>query len=133
MAKENMKESLTFDDVILVPSTFSQIKSRKDVIVSVDIEGYSFSNPIITANMKTVTGRHMARVVAEFGGLAILHRFQSLTEQAADYCDINFKTNVGLSLGVNREGEANFKLLYEATKCRIWCIDIANGNCEAAV
>jgi IMP dehydrogenase len=128
-----VNESLTFDDVILIPNNFSTVKSRKNVDVSVNIKGFTFKHPIIPANMKTVTGLDMARAVAKSGGLTILNRFVDLESQIHYHNYIDTPNNVGLSLGVNKEAEENFESLYKSTACKIWCIDIAQAHCQAAV
>ncbi len=73
---------LTFDDVLLVPNR-STIHSRKEV--STDtwlVPGIHLSNPIISANMDTVTETRMAIAMAQMGGIGILHRFMTIEDQA---------------------------------------------------
>ena len=73
---------LTFDDVLLVPKR-SSIRSRKDVstdtLLTPEIRLHI---PIISANMDTVTEARMAIVMAQQGGIGILHRFMSVEKQA---------------------------------------------------
>ena len=73
---------LTFDDVLLVPHR-SAIRSRKDV--STDswlVPGIRLSIPIVSSNMDTVTETQMAVVMAQLGGIGILHRFMTIEQQA---------------------------------------------------
>lgn len=75
---------LTFDDVLLVPK-YSDIRSRGDVDTSAYlVPGIKLKLPIISANMDTVTEYKMAITMAQQGGIGILHRFMTVTQQA-DY------------------------------------------------
>jgi IMP dehydrogenase len=76
------KLGLTFDDVLLVPKR-SAIRSRGDVSTrSVFVPGIHLAIPVISANMDTVTESQMAIVMAQMGGIGIIHRFMSIERQA---------------------------------------------------
>jgi len=129
-----IKEGLTFDDVLLVPQ-HSNISSRSQIDVSVDLGKFHFSNPIIPANMQTVTGAEMAQAIVSNGGLAILHRFMPMTEQleiAKSFDYINLRNDVGhmaASVGVKDSDKQNVTQFAEVG-VRIICIDIAHGDSE---
>lgn len=73
---------LTFDDVLLVPKR-SDIRSRKDVTTASWLaKGIRLNIPVVSANMDTVTETRMAIVMAQQGGIGILHRFMSIERQA---------------------------------------------------
>ena len=73
---------LTFDDVLLVPKR-SSIRSRSAVDTSAWlVPGIRMAIPIISANMDTVTEAPMAIVMAQTGGLGVIHRFMSIERQA---------------------------------------------------
>jgi len=55
------EESLSYDDVLLVPK-YSELASRSQVDLSVKLGDFTFSHPVVPANMKTVTGKNMAEV-----------------------------------------------------------------------
>ena len=75
-------EGLTFDDVLLVPH-YSAIRSRSAVsTASWLVPGIRLNIPLISANMDTVTEARMAIVMAQQGGIGILHRFMSVERQA---------------------------------------------------
>jgi IMP dehydrogenase len=75
---------LTFDDVLLVPRR-SSIRSRSHVDPgSILVPGISLAIPIVSANMDTVTEAEMAIVMAQVGGIGILHRFMTIDRQAAE-------------------------------------------------
>lgn len=73
---------LTFDDVLLVPKR-SDVRSRKDVSTATWLaKGIRLNIPVISADMDTVTETRMAIVMAQQGGIGILHRFMSVDRQA---------------------------------------------------
>lgn len=126
-----MRKALTFDDVLLVPS-YNEILSRKDVDISVNLGNYTFTMPIISANMDTITGSEMAQTMATYGALGILHRFCSIKDNVAMFINsestavTSLSNTVGVSVGVN-EGLDRAHALYKAG-ARIFCIDVAHGH-----
>ena len=76
-----VKEGLTFDDVLLVPSK-SEVLPR-DVNLSVKLtDKVKLNIPIISAGMDTVTEADMAIAMARQGGLGIIHKNMSIEQQA---------------------------------------------------
>jgi IMP dehydrogenase len=73
---------LTFDDVLLTPAESSVLPSQADVRTRVTKE-IGLSIPIISSAMDTVTEAQMAIVMAQLGGLGVLHRNLDIEEQAA--------------------------------------------------
>ena len=73
--------ALTFDDVLIVPN-HSSISSRKNCNTSTYVsKNIATAIPIISSNMDTVTEKQMAITMAREGGLGIIHRFMSVSEQ----------------------------------------------------
>lgn len=123
----------TFDDVLLIPK-HSDVRSRSLIQTSVDMgKGIVLSIPIVSSNMKTVTGPDMAMKIAEMGGLGLLHRFTSLGQQVRDYqyASKGHPNNVGISIGVNDHIGSRF--LINETNSKIVCIDVAHGHMEACL
>mgnify|MGYP001385372708 CR=1 FL=1 len=75
------KESLTFDDVLLLPQKSSVLP--RDVSVKTKLShNLQLNIPIISAGMDTVTEAEMAIAIARQGGLGIIHKNMSIDEQA---------------------------------------------------
>jgi IMP dehydrogenase len=80
----DIREGLTFDDVLLVPRR-SAVASRRDVSMATQLTQHiSLNIPIVSANMDTVTESAMAIAMAREGGIGIIHRFMSPQRQAAE-------------------------------------------------
>ena len=76
-----IKEALTFDDVLLVPKK-SVVNSRKDISLKTRLSKNIYLNiPIISSNMDTVTESSMAIALAKMGGIGIIHRFLTIEQQ----------------------------------------------------
>jgi IMP dehydrogenase/GMP reductase len=73
---------LTFDDVLLRPAESSVLPSQADTRTRVTKE-ITLNIPILSSAMDTVTEADMAIVMAQLGGLGVLHRNLSVEEQAA--------------------------------------------------
>jgi IMP dehydrogenase len=73
---------LTFDDVLLRPAESSVLPSQADTRTRVTRE-IALSIPVLSSAMDTVTGAGMAIVMAQLGGLGVLHRNMEVDEQAA--------------------------------------------------
>lgn len=74
------KEYLTFDDVMIAPR-LGVVSSRDQVDTSSKLGDWEFKIPLISAPMQTVTNRKVARGLALAGGLGVVHRFSTLTDQ----------------------------------------------------
>ncbi|HYJ29609.1 MAG TPA: IMP dehydrogenase [Allosphingosinicella sp.] len=73
---------LTFDDVLLRPAESGVLPSQADTRTRVT-EEIALNIPIISSAMDTVTEADMAIVMAQLGGLGVLHRNMEPDEQAA--------------------------------------------------
>jgi IMP dehydrogenase len=76
-------KALTFDDVLLLPrfTDFLPAEAQLETKVSRNI---SLKIPLVSAAMDTVTEAAMAIALAENGGIGILHKNNSIEEQAAE-------------------------------------------------
>jgi len=78
-----LKESLTFDDVLLVPR-HSAVHPEDASVVSCLTTGISLNVPLLTAGMDTVTESAMAIAAARQGGLGVIHKNLSIEKQALE-------------------------------------------------
>ena len=98
---------LSFDDVLLVPK-HSYARSRKDVSTTTRLAGgIELAIPIISANMDTVTEARMAIVMAQQGGIGILHRFMTIERQVEMVRRVKRAENVVVNNPVTISPEAS--------------------------
>jgi IMP dehydrogenase len=71
---------LTFDDVLLYPGESEVLPSMADTRTRLT-RGLSLNIPILSSAMDTVTEADMAIVMAQLGGIGVLHRNLDLEEQ----------------------------------------------------
>ena len=74
------KEAVTYDDMLLVPQ-YSDITSRSDIDITSCLGHREFRLPIIASPMDTVSEAEMATTMSQSGGLAVLHRYNSIAAQ----------------------------------------------------
>ncbi|PTQ10152.1 IMP dehydrogenase [Sphingomonas oleivorans] len=73
---------LTFDDVLLRPAASDVLPTEADTRTQIT-KSISLNIPILSSAMDTVTEADMAIVMAQLGGLGVLHRNLTVEEQAA--------------------------------------------------
>ncbi|MCH7769456.1 MAG: guanosine monophosphate reductase [Bacteroidetes bacterium] len=117
-------QSLTYDDISLVPTEISRIKSRKETDTSCEFLNEQLSLPIISSPMESVTGLEMANELANLGCLGILNRFDSSLRKILEDSS-NGKEIKGVSIALNTPIDVVEKL---AVQNYIICIDTANAN-----
>ncbi|GMN83351.1 IMP dehydrogenase [Streptococcus pyogenes] len=78
-----LKKGYTFDDVLLIPAESHVLPNEVDLKTKL-ADNLTLNIPIITAAMDTVTGSEMAIAIARAGGLGVIHKNMSITEQAEE-------------------------------------------------
>ena len=78
-----LTESLTFDDVLLVPG-HSTVHPKDTVVRSSLTAEIDLQIPLLTAAMDTVTESGMAIAIARQGGLGVIHKNLSIKTQAEE-------------------------------------------------
>ncbi len=117
-------QSLTYDDISLVPTEISRIKSRKEVDTSTEFLQEELLIPVISSPMESVTGLDMAKELTNLGCLGILNRFDSSLKKILED-DSNGKEIKAVSVALNTAIDVIEKL---ASHNYIICIDTANAN-----
>lgn len=141
-----------FGDVLIVPK-YSEVKTRDKVDLTTSLGKFNLELPVVSANMKTITGPRMALQMHMEGGLGILHRFNPIKDAIREFELVNGAKNFytggpikmsiktegkeakyvceanrcGVSIGVQEEDRRRFVGLYDAG-ATIFCIDVAHGH-----
>ena len=77
----DIRQALTFDDVLLVPAASSVLPTETDTKTRLTRE-VSLGIPIISAAMDTVTESALAIAMAQAGGIGVIHRNMPIEAQA---------------------------------------------------
>ncbi|MFZ0224965.1 MAG: IMP dehydrogenase [Candidatus Nitrosopolaris sp.] len=89
-----IKDGLTFDDVLLVPKR-SAVTSRSQTDLRTRLStNISLNIPLISANMDTVTEAGMAIALAREGGIGIVHRFMTIEDQVDEILKVKRSESV---------------------------------------
>jgi IMP dehydrogenase len=82
-----IQKALTFDDVLLVPA-FSDVLPRDTSLKTRLTRKISLNMPLVSAAMDTVTEARLAIVMAQQGGIGIVHKNLSAAEQAREVAKV---------------------------------------------
>ena len=130
-----MKNSLSYDDVLLVPQ-YSDIRSRNEVSTEVDLgNGLVLRVPILASPMDTISEVAMAVSTGLYGGAAIIHRYNTIQEQVdmvtmakeIAKSDHNKEIVVGAAIGVTGD-YINRAAVLTAVGVDFLCVDVAHGH-----
>ena len=124
------KEAVTYDDMLLVPQ-YSDITSRSEVDISSALSVTSaLQLPIMASPMDTVSEVDMGVAMAKAGGLAVIHRYNTIPEQG----DLVYRTasDVSTSLTAAAIGVSGDYLERATTVvalgANVLCVDVAHGH-----
>jgi len=121
-----MKETVTFDDILLVPQ-YSEVMSRKSISIASSLGEHNFELPIISSPMDTITDSMMSAAMGAAGGLGIIHRYNTIDEQCKHVECLPQDCPVGAAIGVTGDYLERAKELVEAG-VNILCVDVAHGH-----
>ncbi len=120
----NYNYSLTYDDISLIPTRVSELKSRSDIKIGTEFLGHKLTVPVFSSPMDTVTGIEMCNELTNLGAIGILNRFDSSLDSLINNGDEN-KGIRAVSIGLDTPESIIEKL---AEKNYIICIDTANAS-----
>jgi IMP dehydrogenase len=117
-------QSLTYDDISLIPTEVSRIKSRTEATTNCNLLGIELGVPVVSSPMDTVTGIEMVEALDQLGCLGILNRFDSSLDSILKE-DGNSKKIRAVSVALTISNDDVKKLVERGY---IICIDTANAN-----
>ncbi len=124
-----IKESLTFDDVLLLPQYSDVLPSETNI--SLDLtKKILLKVPFLSSAMDTVTESKMAIAMAKAGGIGVIHRNLNIKNQTKEIIKVK-KQNliVGAAVGTNLEDIERAKSLIN-NGCDLIVVDTAHGHSE---
>ena len=126
---DTIKESLTFDDVLLLPRYSNILPSQTDISLELT-KKIKLKVPFLSSAMDTVTEAKMAIAIAEAGGIGIIHRNLNIKKQTKEIVLVKKrKLLVGAAVGTNNEDIKRAKSLIDCG-CDLIIIDTAHGHSE---
>jgi IMP dehydrogenase len=85
--RDDLREALTFDDVLLVPGESDVLPKMVETVTRLS-RNIQLNIPIVSAAMDTVTEAHMAIAMASAGGVGFVHKSLSVEAQAAEVAKV---------------------------------------------
>ena len=124
-----IKDSLTFDDVTLIPQ-YSSVLPSETITYTKLAHNLNLQIPLMSSAMDTVTESKMAIALSKSGGIGIIHRNLSIEKQVKEVKKVK-KNNflVGAAIGVNSKDIERADELSKA-KVDIIVIDTAHGHTQ---
>ena len=124
-----IKESLTFDDILLIPQYSSVLPSETDISINLT-KKISLKAPFLSSAMDTVTESKMAIAMANAGGIGVIHRNLDIKNQAKEIIKVKKKKLcVGAAVGTSKDDLDRAKNLID-NGCDLIVVDTAHGHSE---
>ena len=122
-----IKESLTFDDVLLIPKYSDVLPSETDISLNLS-KKITLKVPFLSSAMDTVTESKMAVAIAQAGGIGVIHRNLKIRKQSEEVMKVKKKKLiVGAAVGTNNEDVERARSLID-NGCDLIVIDTAHGH-----
>ncbi len=124
-----MKLSLSYQDISLVPRNLSQVNSRQEIDLSLNMASnntlYKLRLPVLPAPMDTICSVEMCRILSKNGMLGMIHRFQPIETRKNNY---NTLKNDGLDavIAVGLDEREIIDEFY-GLGAQAFIVDVANG------
>ena len=118
--------ALTFDDILLVPGYSDFSRDEIDLTTHVT-KKIKLKTPIISSPMDTVTESRLAISLAQHGGIGIMHRNLSVSDQASKVKKVKDKNLlIGAAIGVSEGYKDRLEALVKAG-ADVVVLDSAHG------
>ncbi len=123
----SIKESLTFDDVLLLPRYSNILPSDTNLSLNLT-KNLKLKAPFLSSAMDTVTESRMAIAIAESGGIGVIHRNLKIKKQTIEISKVKKKNLlVGAAVGTSEEDIERAKSLIDHG-CDLVVVDTAHGH-----
>lgn len=124
-----MKLSLSYQDISLVPRNLSQVSSRQEINLSLNLASngtrYNLRLPVLPAPMDTICSVEMCRILSKNGMLGMIHRFQP-DEARKDNYNILKDDGLDAVIAVGLDEKEIIDEFY-SNGARAFIVDVANG------
>ncbi len=119
--------SITYDDVLLMPGSETEIISRKEPKIDITFGPWNLGVPIVSAPMDTVSGPEMIIKLAELGGVGTYPRNNNF-EETLRWCEEFSERNIPCiyALGLHNPLEEAKQLKERGAQMIL--IDVAHGG-----
>ena len=124
-----MKPSLSYQDISLVPRNLSQVKSRQEIDLSLNMASngtrYNLRLPVLPAPMDTICSVEMCRILSQNGMIGMIHRFQPDETRKDNYKALkNDGLDAVIAVGLD---EREIIDEFYSIGARAFIVDVANG------
>ncbi len=132
MAKSNLNQALTFDDVLLLPGYTDFTREKIDLSTQLTRKLKIFL-PLVSAPMDRVTESELAIALAKLGGIGIIHRNLTIANQSKEVAKVKSQNLlVGAAISSQPGFEERTEALIKA-KVDAIVIDSAHGHCKFVI
>ena len=122
-----IKESLTFDDVMLMPRYSDVLPSEVSTTTKLQ-KNLKLKIPLMSSAMDTVTESKMAIEIGKLGGIGIIHRNLSIKKQIQEIKKVKSKNIlVGAAVGASEQEMIRAKSILKES-LDIIVVDTAHGH-----
>jgi len=112
MVSINIKEGLTFDDVLIIPQ-YSEVVPQECSVATKFSRNIKLNVPIVSAAMDTVTESAMAIALAQEGGIGVIHKNMKIEEQQAQVKKVKRAESGMIMNPITVEEDAPIRLVNE--------------------
>ena len=124
-----MKTSLSYQDISLVPRNLSQVNSRQEIDLSLNLASngtrYNLRLPVLPAPMDTICSVEMCRILSKNGMLGMIHRFQPVETRKDNYKALKDDgLDVVIAIGLDEKAIIDE---FHSLGARAFIVDVANG------